>query len=158
MLDRTDLDQITTQYPMIFTRVCEHTVVVNSKALELIGIDDSTPDPEGGAIGRDAGGRANGVLMETARYLAYSKVPDKSVTEIKAMLQDAIDYVSKLGITSVQTDDFETFSSKNWRGVLQAYQELEREGKLKVRVYEQCLLPQIHRLKEFLASGYHTGV
>lgn len=158
MLDRTDLDQITTQYPMIFTRVCEHTVVVNSKALELIGIDDSTPDPEGGAIGRDAGGRANGVLMETARYLAYSKVPDKSVAEIKAMLQDAIDYVSKLGITSVQTDDFETFSSKNWCGVLQAYQELEREGKLKVRVYEQCLLPQIHRLKEFLAAGYHTGV
>ena len=80
------------------------------------------------------------------------------MADIKEMLLDAIDYVSKLGITSVQTDDFETFSSKNWHNVIQAYQELEKEGKLKVRVYEQCLLPQIDRFKEFLAAGYKTGV
>lgn len=158
MLNKGDLDQISTEHPMIFTRVCEHTVVVNSKALELIGIDDSTPDPESGAIERDADGHATGVLKETARYLAYSKVPDKSVADIKEMLMDAIDYVSKLGITSVQTDDFETFSSKNWKNIIQAYQELEAEGQLKVRVYEQCLLPQIDRFKEFLAAGYKTGV
>lgn len=158
MLNAGDLDQISTEYPMIFTRVCEHTVVVNSKALELIGIDDSTPDPESGKIERDENGHATGVLKETARYLAYSKVPDKSVAEIKEMLLDAIDYVSKLGITSVQTDDFETFSSKNWRNIIEAYQELEKEGRLKVRVYEQCLLPQIDRFKEFMAAGYKTGV
>ena len=158
LLNRSDLDAISTDYPMIFTRVCEHTVAVNSKALELIGIDDSTPDPESGEIERDADGHATGILKETARYLAYAKVPDKSVADIKEMLLDAIDYVSKLGITSVQTDDFETFSSKNWHNVIQAYQELEKEGKLKVRVYEQCLLPQIDRFKEFLAAGYKTGV
>jgi len=158
LLNREDLDKISTEHPMIFTRVCEHTVVVNSKALEMIGIDGSTPDPESGEIERDADGRATGVLKETARYLAYTKVPDKSVDEIKEMLLDAMDYVSKLGITSVQTDDFETFSSKNWRAVIQAYQELEREGKLKVRVYEQCLLPQLDRFREFLAAGYRTGV
>ena len=122
LLNREDLDKISTEHPMIFTRVCEHTVVVNSKALEMIGIDGSTPDPESGEIERDADGRATGVLKETARYLAYTKVPDKSVDEIKEMLLDAMDYVSKLGITSVQTDDFETFSSKNWRAVIQAYQ------------------------------------
>lgn len=158
MLNREDLDKISTEHPMIFTRVCEHTVVVNSKALELIGIDDSTPDPDSGEIERDGNGHATGVLKETARYLAYTKVPDKSVAEIKEMLLDAMDYVSKLGITSVQTDDFETFSSKNWRAVIQAYQELEKEGKMKVRVYEQCLLPQIDRFKEFMAAGYKTGV
>lgn len=157
-LNRGDLDAISTEHPMIFTRVCEHIVVVNSKALEVIGIDDTTPDPEGGQIERDDNGHATGVLKENARYLAYAKVPDKSVAEIKEMLLDAIDYVSKLGITSVQTDDFETFSSKNWRNVIEAYKELEQEDKLKVRVYEQCLLPQIDRFKEFLAAGYKTGV
>lgn len=156
--NRGDLDSISTEYPMIFTRVCEHIVAVNSKALEVIGIDDSTPNPEGGEIERDADGHATGVLKENARYLAYSKVPDKSVAEIKEMLYDAIDFVSKLGLTSVQTDDFETFSSKNWNNVIQAYQELEAEGKLKVRVYEQCLLPQIDRFKQFLSAGYKTGV
>lgn len=158
LLNRFDLDQISTEHPMIFTRVCEHTVVVNSKALELIGIDDSTPDPESGKIDRDAEGHATGILKETARYLAYAKVPDKSVAEIKEMLVDAIDYVSRLGITSAQTDDFETFSSKNWENVLAAYKDLEAEGNLKVRVYEQCLLPQIDRFKAFMAAGNKTGV
>lgn len=90
LLNREDLDKISTEHPMIFTRVCEHTVVVNSKALEMIGIDGSTPDPESGEIERDADGRATGVLKETARYLAYTKVPDKSVAEIKEMLLDAM--------------------------------------------------------------------
>lgn len=157
LLHASDLDEISTSHPMIFTRVCEHTAVVNSAALREMGIDDSTPDPESGIIERDEHGHATGVLKENARYLAYSRVPDRSVSEIKTMLIDAMDYMSSLGITSVQTDDFETFSSKNWRAVLQAYKELEAEGRMKVRVYEQCLLPKLDRFKEFLDEGHRTG-
>lgn len=156
-LNRNDLDKISTEHPILFTRVCEHTVTVNSKALEEIGINKNTPNPEGGEIVRDKEGNATGVLKENARYLAYAKLPDPSVKEIKDMLQTVIDRLSKWGVTSVQTDDFETFSSKNWEKIVQAYRELEQEGKLKVRVYEQCLLPSEQRLKEFLDAGYKTG-
>ena len=61
------------------------------------------------------------------------------------------------GLTSLQTDDFETFSSKNWRKILKAYEELIEEKRLPIRIYEQCLLPDVNRLKEFLSEGYKTG-
>jgi len=157
-LTRDDLDRISTEHPILLTRICEHTVVVNSLGLKYIGIDDNTPDPEGGKIARDENGRATGILQENARYLAYEKQPAKSVEEIKAILIRAMDIVSGYGVTSVQSDDFETFSDKNWRNVLKAYEELKNEGKLKVRVYEQCLLPKKERLEEFVKAGYHTGL
>ena len=88
-------------------------------------------------------------MKETARYLVYSIIPEKSVEEIKEMLVNAIP--SPLpGLTTMHSDDFETFSDKDWRKVMRAYRELEQEGRLNVRIREQCLLPQIDRLKEFI--------
>lgn len=152
-----ELDRISTVHPICFTRVCEHMVAVNSKALEMAGIDGNTQNPEGGEIERDENGRLTGMLKETARYLIYRSIPPKSVEEIKQMLVTAIKKASAFGVTSAQTDDFETFSDKDWRKVIQAYQELGGENRLPIRIYEQCLLPQIDRLKDFLDSGYHTG-
>lgn len=43
-----------------------HTGWVNTAALCELGIDDATPDPIGGRIGRDAAGVATGMLYETA--------------------------------------------------------------------------------------------
>lgn len=152
-----ELDMISTEHPICMTRVCEHMVVVNSLALKMAGIDEKTPDPEGGEIERDENGRLTGMLKETARYLIYKIIPPKSTEEIKNMLEAAICTASGYGITSAQTDDFETFSDKDWRKVIQAYEELDREDRLNIRIYEQCLLPQIDRLKEFLEAGYYTG-
>ena len=154
---RDDLDQISTEHPIVFTRVCEHMVVVNSKALEVAGISEETKNPEGGEIERDENGRLTGMMKETARYLIYKVIPPKTVEEIKDMLVKAIKTASAYGVTSAQTDDFETFSDKDWRKVIKAYEELIAEKRLDIRIYEQCLLPQIDRLKEFLDAGYCTG-
>lgn len=156
-LNRHDLDRISTEHPILFTRVCEHTVTVNTRALEVLGIGRDTKDPEGGEIVRDEEGEPLGILRETARYLAYEKQPAKSVEEIKELLLRAMDEAAAVGITSVQSDDFETFSDKDWRKIVKAYKELEAEGKMKVRVYEQCLLPDLSRFQEFLDEGYRTG-
>ena len=147
-----DLDAISTEHPIVFTRVCEHMVVANSVALRLAGITADTPDPEGGLIERDENGRPTGLMKETARYLIYELIPQKSVEEIKDMLLGAIAIANSYGLTTMHSDDFETFSDKDWRKVLQAYRELETEGRLNVRVREQCLLPQIDRLREFIAA------
>lgn len=155
---REELDLISETHPICLTRVCEHMVVVNSKALSVAGIDENTPNPEGGEIERDEHGHLTGMLKETARYLIYQIIPPKSVKEIKDMLVEAIRTASRFGVTSAQTDDFETFSDKDWRKVIKAYEELDAEGRLNIRIYEQCLLPKLSRLNEFLAAGYHTGV
>ena len=51
MPDRYDLDTISTEYPICLVRCCGHCLVVNSKALEILGITADTPQPEGGSIG-----------------------------------------------------------------------------------------------------------
>lgn len=155
--NRHDLDKISTTHPMVFTRICEHVVVANSLALKKANIDRNTENPIGGEIEKDENGEPTGVLKENARYLIYSKIPDASIEEIKAMLVKGANKAISYGLTSLQTDDFETFSSKNWRKILKAYEELIEEKRLPIRIYEQCLLPDVNRLKEFLSEGYKTG-
>jgi predicted amidohydrolase YtcJ len=44
-LTRWDLDEVSTEHPIIVVRTCGHISCVNSKALELAGIKETTEDP-----------------------------------------------------------------------------------------------------------------
>ena len=55
MPSRWDLDEISTDYPIMMTRACGHSTVVNSALLKLAGISKDTPAPEGGTIGQEDG-------------------------------------------------------------------------------------------------------
>ncbi|WP_201331239.1 amidohydrolase [Lactobacillus nasalidis] len=63
---RDDLDQVSTTQPIFLYRSDCHSSVGNSRALELAGIDEHTPDPAGGKIERDASGRPTGFMREVA--------------------------------------------------------------------------------------------
>lgn len=157
-ITKYDLDKISTEHPISFTRICEHITVANSKAIELCGITKNTPQPVGGHFDVDENGEPTGIFREAARYMIYENIPEANKEEIKAMLMDVSRLASSYGITSVQTDDFETFASKNYSIILEAYNELVEGKSLPIRVYEQCLLPDIYRLKAFLEKGYKTGL
>jgi predicted amidohydrolase YtcJ len=60
------LSQITQDRPVMLNHASGHALLANEKALELAGITDSTIDPVGGRIIRDAKGKATGVLEENA--------------------------------------------------------------------------------------------
>ncbi len=154
---RYDLDKISTEYPIILIRVCGHVLITNSKALEIAGIDKNTPQVEGGEFDLDKNGEPLGIFRENAMYLVRNKMPEPTVAEIKAMLLNAIKELNSYGITSVQTDDFEVVPGRNYENIIKAYKELEDEGKLTLRVYEQCLLPNMDRLNPFLQKEYRTG-
>ncbi|MDQ0972490.1 putative amidohydrolase YtcJ [Neobacillus niacini] len=47
------LDQVVSDIPAVFIANSHHSILVNSKALEVAGIDKNTPDPQGGTIERD---------------------------------------------------------------------------------------------------------
>jgi len=68
VLTRWDLDEISRDHPILVLQVAGHWGVVNSKALELGGIDETTEAPPGGKFGRDGSGRLNGILFETAIF------------------------------------------------------------------------------------------
>jgi predicted amidohydrolase YtcJ len=61
---RHDLDRVSTTRPVYVRRCDSHSLVCNTRALELAGITRDTPDPEGGRIGRDAVGEPDGLLAE----------------------------------------------------------------------------------------------
>lgn len=76
--NRYDLDKGCSDAPVSIIRTCGHIRCVNSKALEMAGIDRNTPDPEGGEIERDASGEPTGVLKETARDLILPYMPQEA--------------------------------------------------------------------------------
>lgn len=152
-----DLDRISTEYPIIVTRICGHVGVINSKALEILNIAKGTPQFEGGQFDLDHNGEPVGIFREMALAAVYDSIPQPSLEEVKHMMEIAITEMNKQGITSVGTDDFESLPGKNYDLVMKAYNELKSENKLNMRIYEQCLIPDIDKLEEFFRKGYKTG-
>lgn len=68
VLERADLDAAAPDHPVLVLHVAAHWGVVNSRALEIAGIDETTPEPDGGRFGRDAAGRLNGLMYEQAIF------------------------------------------------------------------------------------------
>lgn len=98
---REDLDDAAPDHPVFLTRVCGHMSVANSRALELAGVDDSTPDPEGGSIVRDANGRATGLLLEQAQSLVKDVMPPADDATIAAALERTGPELLARGITTI---------------------------------------------------------
>lgn len=157
MPTRHDLDAVTTEHPVCIVRCCGHCLVVNTRALELLGIDGSTPQPEGGSFDLDEQGQPTGVFRDTAMSLVSSRLPAPTREELKRMLRCACRALNAYGVTSCHTDDLCCFENVPWREVIEAYRELEAEGALTVRVYEQSQHTTVASLQDFLDSGFCTG-
>lgn len=155
--NRHDLDKISSDYPIVATRTCGHVTCVNSKALEVLNITKNTPQVDGGHFDLDESGEPLGIFRENALSMVYDALPNPTVKEIKQMIVNAVSDMNVQGITSAQTDDFESLPGKNYDNVMKAYLELKDEGKLTMRVYEQYLIPDIDTLKKFFNEGYGTG-
>ena len=69
-----DLDQVSTEFPIMIVHISGHFAVVNSKALELLMITSETKNPEGGIIRRENNNEPNGVLEELAAIPYMLKV------------------------------------------------------------------------------------
>lgn len=151
-LNRYDLDEVSLTHPIIATRACGHVAVCNSKAIELLKLE-GLHSIEGGEIERDENGILTGVFKENAIELI--KLPLPNVEQIKTMLLTACQSLNSYGITSAQTDDFSTF--ENYQDIIKAYQELEQENRLTVKIYEQVYLPTKQAIDEFLSLGFNTG-
>ncbi len=156
-LTRFDLDQISTENPIIFRRACGHLTSCNTKALELLGIDDNTSQVDGGVFEVDSLGFPTGVFSENAMQLLLPLMPTDSVESLKRMLKPAISYALANGLTSVQTNDYNDMDGKN-DDVITAYKELEAENELNLRVNLQCCFGNVDNFESFIESGYYTGL
>ena len=156
MPNRYDLDKVSTQFPVCAVRACGHAMAVNSKALELLGITARTPQVPGGEIVMERG-VPNGILFDNAMDLVYAAVPAPEKEDIKQMLRAAAAMLNSYGITSCQSDDYCVFQNVSWELVNEAYHELEANGELTVRVYEQANFTNLPSLRAFVEAGNNTG-
>ena len=154
--NRYDLDAVCPDKPCMITRACGHVAVANSRALELAGIAQAAPYVDGGRVVTDKNGIPNGILEENALDLVTNIIPVPDRNQIKQMLCMGMAHVNHFGITSVQSDDFSS-TKADFEEVIAAYLELKAEGKMTVRVTEQCLLHDTATLLRFLEKGYYTG-
>jgi predicted amidohydrolase YtcJ len=124
----SDIDSVTGAHPAFFVRVDGHIAIANTAALTAAGITRTTPDPQGGKIDRDAQGNPTGIIRETAQGLIEKHIPPPSAGQRrKGDLLSLADAVAH-GITSLQ-------DNSDWNDLL-IYEQLEREGKLPVRISE----------------------
>lgn len=99
--DRTDLDAVSGDHPVVLTDFSFHAVAVNTKALQLAGITRDTQAPPGGVIERDENGDPTGVLRETAQGLVAAVVPAFTPDQINLGIDVSVAALHAQGITSV---------------------------------------------------------
>jgi predicted amidohydrolase YtcJ len=133
---RWDIDEVTTDHPVFLERIDGHVAVANTLALKMAHVTLASKDPEGGEIGRDLSGAPNGILRETAREAVSAIIPAPTPDMRRQAIEAALQEIARSGITSVQDNsDAESGGQEYWDD-FQIFEQLEREGKLTVRISE----------------------
>jgi predicted amidohydrolase YtcJ len=130
-----ELDQILPDNPAILYRVGGHTAWLNSRAMELAGIDKTTDDPDGGKILRNFEGEPTGILVDNAMNLvkefAAANRGKNPIKIMKAGQEEAL----RNGITTFHDLAFPS-------NRLFIYKWLYRFGILKINVHVYVLADQ----------------
>lgn len=150
---RATLDKYIPDRPVFLFNDELHGAWVNSKALEIMGIDEHTPDPPFGEIARDEHGVPTGFLYETAMGFAqkvFDNIPKK---QQEKLLNNFLRYAAELGVTSVS----DMLPLPNLQlGNLQLYKEYEDAGKLSVRIHFLAELDGNLEKARALREQYHS--
>jgi predicted amidohydrolase YtcJ len=127
--DKRYLDEIFPDRPVVIRDRDGHQALANSRALELAGVDQDTPDPADGQVVRDATGAPTGLLKEAAAALVTGKLPELSAEDTYQLLLAEVAAAASLGLTSLQ-DATDVGLTDNER---MAVERAQAEGKLPVR-------------------------
>ena len=127
-LNKSDVDYFSKNKPLVVTRGGEHSILANSKAMEIAGITRDTPDPAGGSILKDENGEPSGMFIDNAMALIRNHIPAPTREEEKKSLQAGLDFMSGMGWTQVQE------AGGDYADV-ELLKEIHAEGKLKTRLY-----------------------
>jgi predicted amidohydrolase YtcJ len=123
---KASLDRAAPDHPVALVRIDGHATWANSAALAAVGIDRATPDPPGGAIGRDAGGEPNGLLIDTAQRLLQAVEPRPSEAQFDRAVRECIDDCLAVGLTGIHEMGAELYA-------LAAYRRLVERGDFPLR-------------------------
>lgn len=137
------LDEASLGRPVMLRDISMHNRWVNSRALEILGIDTASPDPASGSYVRDAEGRPVGLLLgqpstdaELAARQSFGDVHERDLRSART----AVSVLNSVGVTATQ--DAATMGA--W---LDVFTELDRAGELNAWIVGS--MPA----REFIESG-----
>ncbi len=147
--DRFMLDKVTGDRPAFMFAKDMHSAWVNSRALELAGINANTTNPDGGEIVRLDDGTPAGLLREIPGYEpVWARIPAPSKSEQDRLYKRALELAYKKGVTGVHSfDGPEAFSY---------YADLAEKNKLGLRINyypNESLLSRLEVTKTVYGTG-----
>ena len=127
---RKTLDELIPERPVLLVNEEGHGIWLNTKAMEMLGIDKHTAEPPFGEIFKDASGEPTGVLYETAISLAQAafQLPKEKG---ERLLEQFLKKAASFGVTSVS--DMLPLTGYEL-GDINLYKQFEEEGKLTTRI------------------------
>lgn len=140
---RWDLDKIAPNNPVVLTRADGHGSVVNSAALKIAGIINTTPSPFGGEISKDKqSGEPNGMLLDAAQNLVRRLIPAATAVDEERAVVLGVQRDIELGWTQVQNP------GGSYADV-DLYAKLYRQSKIKLRIYKALSGPGLEAQRLF---------
>ena len=162
-----ELDAIAPNNPVVLQSIYRHSYL-NSTALKMAKIDETTPNPPGGTIEKDAAGKITGVVRGAGGVaFVAGKVPLKEREAWLDNTRKLATYLNSLGITAWGDAGGRGMGPKHY----QPYQDLADRDELNVRVFWTTIrqpvntaevdkvLLEIPSLKPFQGNDYfdHIG-
>ncbi|MDQ2683197.1 MAG: amidohydrolase [Chloroflexota bacterium] len=143
----SEMDEAVPDRPALI-RAGAHISIVNSAALERVGVDKpGFKLPTGAHIERDSAGKPTGMLVEMYWSLGLGRF---SAAETESAIERLARQFSAYGITSVQ-DQFPSAAG------LRAYQRLRREGRFPLRISFTVHTPTPEAARNFVTFGFESG-
>jgi len=152
---RADLDQAVPDRPAVVYHTSLHACVLNSIALREAGLADGQPDPPGGAFGRDAEGRLDGVVFEGPMFALFERNLRHDLARMGAaqraeVVRAAGQRLAAFGLTAACEADMR-------RDSFGAFAEADANGQLSQRIYGLVVHDQVDWLLGAGLRGRHSG-
>lgn len=130
-LDALDIDR-----PVVLWSTDLHSLWVNSRALELAGLTSAEAVKNNDNIEKGLDGKPSGAIRESAMELIEKQLPDYTVEQYKTAILNYQDMAHAFGFTGV-FDAMLHYGSN----AVRAYQELEEENRLRMRIRGAYVAP-----------------
>ncbi|MBQ6878375.1 MAG: amidohydrolase [Oscillospiraceae bacterium] len=150
-----DLDKISEDYPVLIMRACYHVGVLNTKGMELMGLDSEKAKKLGAFCEVDENGNPNGVIKENYFDEVKSKLPYPDLSILLKMMLECQNDLYEQGITAVQSDDMKYAPEGRAYELLEELKKASLDGRLKVHYAEQALSQTREEVDDWFAHEHY---
>ncbi len=137
---KADLDKVFPDHPVFIHHVSGHMAVINSYALKMLNIDETTEDPEGGRYVRlDGSNEPSGLIQGNAIFELFQSFPHPDEKTKKSNFKEIQTYYASQGITTAQ----DGFAELSYVGLLKEY---DKQGLVDIDIVAQIQYLEAEKL------------